>query len=53
MVEMCNNLFEKVAKKAQENLDNQPFDIQLLAFKVNCKEIEYLGFLPFEVLKGY
>jgi hypothetical protein len=27
IVEMCNNLFEKVAKKAQENLNNWPFDI--------------------------
>jgi hypothetical protein len=27
MVEMCNNLFEKVAKKAQESLNNWPFDV--------------------------
>jgi transposase InsO family protein len=53
IVEMCNNLFEKVAKKAQENPDNWPFDVQLSAFKVNRKEIEYLGFSLFEVLKGY
>jgi hypothetical protein len=27
MVEICNNLFKKVAKKAQESPDSWPFDI--------------------------
>jgi hypothetical protein len=53
MVEMCNNLFKKVAKKAQESPDNWPFDIQPSTFEVNRREIEYLRFSPFKVLKGY